>query len=73
MGSKNQKRDRDSIAGTEVAGNIAKERKGSGGEVLLSVSLHCTESPDAKVRMKRAFQKILRATQGEEISVRTPK
>ena len=73
MGRKNQKHDRDSIAGTEVAGNIAKERKDSGGEVLLSVSLDCTESPDAKVRMKRAFRKILRATQGEEISIRTPK
>ena len=73
MGRKNQKHDRDSIAGTEIAGSIAKGRKDSGGEVLLGVSLYCTESLDAKVRMKRAFRKILRATQGEEISVRTPK
>ena len=69
MNSKNGNEDRDPVTRVETAGDFADERRHSGGEVPLRVSLHHTEVPDGKVRMKRAFRLILRATRGEDDSI----
>ena len=69
MNSKNGNEDRNPVTRMETAGEFVDERRHSGGEVSLRVSLHRTEVPDGKARMKRAFRLILRAKRGEEGSI----
>jgi len=69
--SETRRKNRAPDNGPEAAREIAKERKNSEGEGLLFVSLYHVDSPDAKARLKRALRLILKATQGDETSVRT--
>ena len=71
LGRKYGKKNRDPVISTETAGDFADERQHSGGQVLLRVSLHHTEVPEAKARMKRAIRLILQAAQGEKDPDRT--
>ena len=69
LNGKNGNEDRDPVTRTENAVDFADERRHSGGDVPLRVSLHHTEVPDGSVRIRRAFRLILRAKRGEEDSI----